>query len=206
VAWASASVERLWKEIEDRLPGALVAMDADTLFGNAEHVSVIKSAIALHFARSKAARIVHARVWAETVEKGRSRWVTEHRQLLAYWFYREKGLYPAGAEALGIFVGEIMGLSLSIADSGALWRERIESLYLQARAMTDAAGLGPRHAAALGRTDRIIHLTSDQTAEVNARQLRGAIEYVYLRPQSPLMDTVRSFAEQRKNAFGTTAA
>jgi hypothetical protein len=145
-----------------------------------------------------------------------------------------------------------MGLSLDLADSGALWRERIESLYLQARAITDTAGLeilmpresgefligdvpaltvradragvgvlggialaeaqsvflplGPRHVTALGRADGIIHLTSGQVAEVNARQLIGAIDYVYLRPGSPLMDTVRSFADQRKNAFGTTAA
>ncbi len=151
-----------------------------------------------------------------------------------------------------MFADEIMELSLSLAGSGALWRERIESLYLQARAITDAAGLeilkppgsgefligdvpaltvradrtgvgalggialaeaqsvflplGPRHAAALGRANRIFHLTSGQVAEVNARQLRGAIDYVYLRPGSPLTDTVRSFAEQRKNASGTTAA
>jgi Protein of unknown function (DUF4238) len=252
VAWGSASVERLWKKIEDRLPDALAAMDAGTLFGNAEHVSVIKSAIALHFARSKTSQIIHARVWAETLERGRSRWMTEHRQLLAYWFYREKGLYPAGAEALGVFVDQLMKLSLSLADCGALWRERIESLYLQARAITDAAGLeilkapgngefligdvpaltvradragvgvlgdialaeaqsvflplGPSHVAALGRANKTIHLTSDQVVEVNTRQLRAAIDYVYLRPQSPLMETVRSFAKQRKNAVGTTAA
>ena len=251
VAWASASVERLWKETEDRLPDALAAMDADTLFGNAEHMSVIKSAIALHFARSKAARVIHARVWAETVERGRCWWMTENRRLLAYWFYREKGLYPAGDEALRIFADEIMELSFSLADSGTLWRERIESLYVQARTVTDAAGLeivtpadsgefligdvpaltvrgdrsgvgvlggialaeaqsvflplGRRHAAALGRVDRRIHLTSDQVAEVNARQLRGAIDYVYLRPGSPLMDTVRSFAETRKSTSRAAA-
>src|SRR5258708_14710136 len=67
--------------------------------------------------------------------------MSEHRQLLAYWFYKEKGLYPAGDEALGMFADELMGLSRALAGSGALWRERIESLYLQARAMTGAAGL-----------------------------------------------------------------
>jgi hypothetical protein len=96
-------------------------MDAGTLFGNAGHVSVIKSAIALHFARSKATQVIHARVWAETVERGRRRWMTEHRQLLTYWFYREKGLYPAGDEALGIFADEIMKLSLTLAGR----RERV---------------------------------------------------------------------------------
>lgn len=252
VPWASASVERLWKETEDKLPDALAAMDAGTLLGNATNVALIKSAIALHFARSKATQIVHARVWAETIERGRNRWLTEHRQLLAHWFYREKGLYPAGDQALEIFAGELLALSVSLADSGALWRERIESLYLQARAVTDAAGLeilippdseefligdvpaltvradragvgvlggitlgdaqsvflplGPRHAVALGRASTTIYLTAGQAADANAQQLRGAIDYVYLRPGSPLMGTVRQFAEQRKNAIGRTTA
>ena len=251
VAWASASVERLWKETEDRLQDALAATDAGTLFDNAGHASAIRSAIALHFARSKAAQVIHSRVWAETVERGRRRWLTEHRQLLAYWFYREKGLYPVGDESLAIFADELMRLSLSLADSGALWRERVESLYLNARAMTGFAGLeiltpagdeefligdvpaltiraghagvgvlggvalaeagsvllplGPRHVAALGRADTTIYLTPDQVAGVNALQLQAAIDYVYLRPGSPLMDTVRSFADQRKNIPGTAA-
>jgi hypothetical protein len=252
VPWASGSVEKLWKETEDRLRDPLAAMDAGTLFGDATQVSVIKSAIALHFARSKATWVIHARVWAKTVEQGRRRWLTEHRQVLTHWFYMKKGFYPAGDEALGIFADELMDLSLSLGRSGALWRERVESLYLRSRAITQSAGLeiltppgneefligdvpaltvradragvgvlggialaeaqsvflplGPRHAAALGRANKIIGLTSGQVAEVNARQLRGAIDYVYLRPGSPLMDTVRSFAQQRKNASGTVAA
>jgi hypothetical protein len=63
--------------------------------------------------------------------------------------------------------------------------------------------LGPGHVAALGRANATISLTPDQAAETNARQLVGALEYVYLRPGSPLMDTARQFATQRKAAFGT---
>lgn len=249
VGWASASVEKLWKETEDRLPEALAAMDAGTLFARTEHVTVIKSAIALHFARSKATWLVHVSVWAQTVEQGRKRWLTEHRDLLAHWFYRQKGLYPAGEEALEMFVDELMELSHTLANSGALWRERIESLYLNARAIADSASLeilipeadgefligdvpaltvradhagvgvlgglaladaqsvflplGPGHVAALGRANAAISLTPDQVSEANARQLAGALEYVYLRPDSPLMDTVRVFARQRKAASGT---
>ena len=252
VAWASASAEKLWKETEDRLPDALAAMEAGTVLGNAGHVSVIKSAIALHFVRSKAAWVIHARAWAKTVERGRRRWLTENRDLLARWFYLRKGLYPAGDEALGMFADELMELSLTLAGSGALWRERIESLFLRAQAMTDAPGLeiltprgsgefligdvpaltvradhagagvlggialaeaqsvflplDPRHVAALGKADRIIQLAPGQVAEVNGRQLSAAIDYVYLRPGSPLMSTVRSFAQERKNALGTAAA
>ena len=57
-------MEKLWKETEDRLRDALAAMDAGTLFADPGHVSVIKSAIALHFTRSKATQVIHARVWA----------------------------------------------------------------------------------------------------------------------------------------------
>lgn len=251
VAWASASAERLWKETEDQLPGALAALDAGTVLGRPGHARVIKSAIALHFARSKATRAVHARVWAQTVASGRKRWLTDNRRLLAHWFYLRKGLYPAGDEALGMFADELTEYSRNLARSGAVWRERIESLYLQARAMTDAAGLeiltppdsgefligdvpaltvradrtgvgvlggialgeaqsvflplGPRHVAALGRADVIISLTAAQAAEVNGRQLAGAIDYVYLRPGSPLAAAVRLFAEHRQDARGTAA-
>ncbi len=246
VGWSSASVEALWKETEDRLPDAPAAMDAGALFARAEHVTVIKSAIALHFARSKAAWIARARVWAGTVERGRKRWLTDQRELLAYWFYREKGLYAAGDEALSVFADELTEFSLTLAGSGALWRERIESLYLNARAMTGSAGLeiltppdggefligdvpaltvraghrgagvlggvaladaqsvflplGPGHVAALGPANAAISLTADQMAATNARQLAGSLEYVYLRPGSPLTDTASLFARQRKAA------
>jgi hypothetical protein len=141
VPWASASAEQLWKETEDRLSDALAVMDAGTLLADAGHVSVIKSAIGLHFARSKATWVIHAGVWVQTVERGRWRWLTENRRPLAHWFYLQKGLYPAGDEALGIFADEIMELSLTLGRSGALRRERIESMYRNARAMTQAEGL-----------------------------------------------------------------
>jgi hypothetical protein len=259
VGWSSASAGALWKETEDRLPDALAAMDAGTLLARAEHAAVIKPAIALHFARSKAAHfarskaawLVHARVWAETVAQGRKRWLTEQRELLAYWLYQEKGLCSAGDEALGIFADELTEFSLTLAGSGALWRERVESLYMNARAMTGPAGLeiitppdggefligdvpaltvraghpragvlgglaladaqpvflplGPGHVAALERANSAISLTPEQVAETNARQLAGALEYVYLRPGSPLTDTVRLFARQRKSASETAA-
>lgn len=177
--------------------------------------------------------------------RGRRRWLNENRELLAHWFYLKKGLYPAGDEALGMFADELTELSLDLGASGALWRERIESLYLRARAITDAARLeiltpqnggefligdvpaltvradrsgvgvlggialaqaqsvflplGPRHVAALGKADQAIQLAPDQVAGINARQLAGAIDYVYLRPASPLTETVRAFAMQRKN-------
>lgn len=65
--------------------------------------------------------------------------------------------------------------------------------------------LGPPHVAALGRAHKIIRLTSGQVAEVNARQLSGVIDYVYLRSASPPTATVRSFARQTATSRGMSA-
>jgi len=62
VIYASASAERLWKETEDRLPDALGALDDGILLSNRKHVVTIKNAVALHYARSGATRIVSRRV------------------------------------------------------------------------------------------------------------------------------------------------
>ncbi len=49
--------------------------------------------------------------------------------------------------------------------------------------------LGPRH---LARTSRTAELTPDQVAAANTYQVKGASEYVYLRPGSGLEQFVRS--------------
>jgi Protein of unknown function (DUF4238) len=141
VSYASASMERLWKETEDKLPDALLALDAGVLFHDESHVATIKDSIALHFARSKATRVVHYRVWEDAVAAGRRRWMTEWRPRLEYEFYKKKGFYAAGEQALTIFLDELMELSMSLADSGALFRERLEDLYQQARNRAGNAAL-----------------------------------------------------------------
>jgi hypothetical protein len=243
VAYASGSVEKLWKETEDRLPAALQAVDRDVIFEDQAHVATIKDAIALHFARSKATRIVHYRVWAQTVTDGRKRWMTEWRPLLEDYFYREKGFRAAGNQALEKFLDEVMEFSMSLAGSGALFRERVEDMYRQARIRTGRAALeilaagqgefligdvpaltvrrdrsevgtlggiamddahsvvlplGPRHAAALGKVNITAELSPGQVDATNALQLRGAIEYVYLRPGSGLQEFARSFADAQQ--------
>jgi hypothetical protein len=52
--------------------------------------------------------------------------------------------------------------------------------------------LGPGHLASLSRTGLTAELTAEQVAVANAYQVRGAAEYVWLRPGSGLEDFVRS--------------
>ena len=57
--------------------------------------------------------------------------------------------------------------------------------------------LGPRHVAALGRVPQTAELSSTQVNEVNAAQLLGAMERVYMRPGSGLKDFARKMIASR---------
>ncbi len=60
--------------------------------------------------------------------------------------------------------------------------------------------LGPRHVAGLGRVPQTAELSSAQVNEVNAAQLLGAMERVYMRPGSGLEDYVRKMIASRQAA------
>jgi hypothetical protein len=141
VAYASASAERLWKETEDKLPDALAAVDDGTLLSSPEHMATVKDAIALHYARSEATRIGHMRVFIRAAAASRNLWLTEWRPRLEAAFYRAKGFYAVGDQALGRFLDEMMQPSLDLETSGQLFRERIEDIYLKVRTFVSSSGL-----------------------------------------------------------------
>ena len=60
--------------------------------------------------------------------------------------------------------------------------------------------LGPGHIASLGSSPRTAELTADLVEDVNARQVRGAIEHVYMRPGSGLEDFVKMMAGAGQSA------
>jgi hypothetical protein len=99
---------RLWKETEDKLPDALAAMDDGTLLGSPEHLATVKDAIALHYARSEATRIVHVRIFTQAAAASRNLWLTDWRPRLEAAFYQAKGFYAVGDQALGRFLDEMM--------------------------------------------------------------------------------------------------
>jgi hypothetical protein len=101
---------------------------------------VIKSVIALHFARGKAARVIHAGMGLRP-SSGPEAVADREPSATGVLVLPAEGFCPAGDEDWGSFADELMELSRSLADSGALWDERIESLYLQASLLTDAVSL-----------------------------------------------------------------
>ena len=141
ISYASGSAERLWKQTEDRLHDALAALDNGTLPAGAMHQAAIKDAIALHYARSTAARIVHFRTFVQVYTASRALWMTDWRPGLEAAFYRAKGFHAAGEQALGRFLDEVMHPSLDMAASGQLFRVRAEEIYRQARARSGGSAL-----------------------------------------------------------------
>ena len=141
IAFASGSAERLWKETEDKLHDALAAVDNGTLFDSPAHMATIKDAIALHYVRSSAARLVHVRTWVRVCAASRARWLTSWRWLLEEEFYRAKGFYAAGDQALSLFLDQAMQPSIDRAVSGQLFRVRVEDLFGQARQWMSGLGL-----------------------------------------------------------------
>jgi len=65
VPFASASMERVWDEVEQRLPHALALCDRDALYDAPVAVATIRNAIALHLARSLQTRELHFRAYHE---------------------------------------------------------------------------------------------------------------------------------------------
>jgi hypothetical protein len=102
-------------------------------------------------------------------------------------------LTPASGEFL---IGDVPALTIrhGLSQAGVLGGIALGDAH------TVIMPLGPRHLAALGRTDLTGELSSDQVASINARQVASAIEYAYLRPGSGLEQTVRSLAERRQVA------
>lgn len=63
INYASVSAELLWGEVEQRLPGALEAIERGDVLDHPAQVATIKDAIALHFIRAKHNRIVYTTSW-----------------------------------------------------------------------------------------------------------------------------------------------
>ena len=141
IAFASGSAERLWKQTEDKLHDALAAVDNGTLLDSPAHMATIKDTIALHYVRSSAARLVHVRTWVRVLADSRVRWLTSWRPLLEAEFYRAKGFYAAGDQALALFLDQMMQPSIDMAVSGQLFRVRMENLFAQAREWMSGMGL-----------------------------------------------------------------
>lgn len=137
---ASASLEQVWKPTEDALHDVFKSLDESRLFEEPAHLAVIKDAIALHYVRSTKVRDIHQTIFDNVSSVTRGWWLNERRPLLDHAYYERYRLYPAGEQTREAFIDEVMEPFSTAAESGALFRARVEEIFAIARAMPSKFG------------------------------------------------------------------
>lgn len=133
VQFASGSVEKVWGETESKLPFAMKAIADKVIHKEPELEGVVRDCLALHYARSIPARIVHYRVWLDGFGPLKSE-LLEDRHFLSWAFHERYGLYPSGSEDLSHIFDDLFGSTLASVKNGEFFRVRAEHLFRQAKA------------------------------------------------------------------------
>jgi hypothetical protein len=141
LAVASGSAEKIWQSVEDHLGEAIDAATDQQRF-TARHQSVIKDAIALHYARSDAVKQLGEVIYGQ-LRASFKRWLTKNlRAELQGLFYDKMGFYAGDFETLD---RELLDPLLRDVDelmlSGKWRRVRIQQLFDDTRALIRPAAI-----------------------------------------------------------------
>lgn len=131
--YASASAERIWKSVEDKMHDAIEAARDGRLHqdGLAE---VIRDAVALHVVRSPYYLPMHRAAVAWAAEHIKQQTILRRPELLRAEFRRRHyGLEPGGPEALASVLDEPIAKWLDLDRRGALVRAGIEGMFRRVR-------------------------------------------------------------------------
>ncbi|MDA8359441.1 MAG: DUF4238 domain-containing protein [Actinomycetota bacterium] len=142
VKFDSQRTESLWGLTESRLPDALAAADAGTLFTAPSHVGTIKDMIALHYARSFEVLDGHEDIWREGLEVAKRRFL-EDPEHLSHVYFLKTGLHlPLTAtSAHELVADELVQRTRDLFSSGVAFRFRVVDLFNAASAVVAGAGL-----------------------------------------------------------------
>jgi hypothetical protein len=141
IKFASASAERMWGEVETRLPEAIKACENGTVWDRPEMREVIMDAIARHVARSVQVTAVQDRVWAKSRADVEEEMMENPALLTRVFKQRYRGLVPAGPESLLAMVRDLYSDTVEVVGSGQWQRSRVERLFDNARRHTRAQSL-----------------------------------------------------------------
>jgi hypothetical protein len=141
-SWLPEKTERLWCLTETHLPKVFGALDDGTLLDQPDLVEIARSAIAVHYARSKIVFAIHVNSARRAVNNK----VQElHRQpeVLDVLFYQKTGLYsPPGA--LGTrewLVDSVVQPFVDYINGGEAFHESLQRIYREVLNRVGRAGL-----------------------------------------------------------------
>jgi hypothetical protein len=141
LAVASGSAEKIWQSVEDHLGEAIDAATDQQGF-TARHQSVIKDAIALHYARSDAVKQLGEVIYGQ-LQASFKRWLTENfRGDLQGLFYGQMGFYAGNFETLDrVLLDPLLRDVDELILSGKWRRVRIQQLFDDTRALIRPAAI-----------------------------------------------------------------
>jgi hypothetical protein len=123
----SKATEDLWQEIEAVLRQATDAALNGTALTNPTHLSTLRRAVALHFARNPQTLTIHNQSFADAIHNEVER--PANPLLAAAAFQRDHGLVPAGPEALRMGATAVQERLITMHNEGGLFRLSVQRLY-----------------------------------------------------------------------------
>jgi Protein of unknown function (DUF4238) len=135
----SEATERLWQQVEDRLNRATDAALDGTALGDPTHLSTLKDAVALHFARNPQTLTVHNQSFADALDRHLDQ--TARTPLAAEAFRRRYGLVRAGSEALRLGAEASQERLVTLHRGGGLFRLSVQRFFEKVRDRFDVKGV-----------------------------------------------------------------
>lgn len=136
----SEATEKLWQEVENHLTQATTAALNGTALTNPAHLSTLRHAVALHFARNPQTLTIHNQSFADAL-KGQVDQLAK-TPLAAEAFKRQHhGLEPAGTEALRMGAEGVQDRLVRLHQDGGLFRLSVQRLFEMVRDRFDPMGI-----------------------------------------------------------------
>jgi hypothetical protein len=135
----SQATEALWKEVEDHLTDAINAALAGTVLTSPAHLTTLRRAVALHFARNPQTLTIHNQNFTDTVQDQIEK--LAKTPLAADAFYRDHGIVPADSEGLRMGAEAILERLTQLHKDGGLFRLSVQRLFEMVRDRFDLKGI-----------------------------------------------------------------
>jgi hypothetical protein len=121
----SAATELVWKQVEDRLSAAIMAAENGTIFAQADLVTTLRNAVALHYVRNTQTLEVHRRSFDRACKQQKAVMLRD-RELCEQAFRRTYGLEPAGYQDIELGAEAMQADLKKLFQQGALFRLRVQ--------------------------------------------------------------------------------
>jgi hypothetical protein len=122
----SQATEILWGQVETHLTQAITAALNGTALTSPAHLSTLRHAVALHFARNPQTLTVHNQSFADALQDQVQR---VEQAAAAEAFRRKYGLEPAGPQALRLGAEAVLERLVNLHKEGGLFRLSVQRLY-----------------------------------------------------------------------------